>query len=576
MSYPSINDKNFNNKITNKYIKYKIPAKKKTFNEICFPKSYTLQLPQQFLGEFINPKTPYKGLLVFHRPGSGKTMSACVMCEHFKNNKKIIFVAPASLLSNFRDELRSPGIGDIYLTSTERKKLKLLHPSSGEYIEIITKSNDRIDKYYNIFSYNKFITLIKDGELSLRNTLLVIDEIQNMVSETGTYYNVLYDAIVSAPKDLRVVIMSGTPMFDSPKEFALTLNLLRIPFEYPTGKEFANLFLERHKKGNGTIIYNAKNLDTFKEMCKGYVSYFIGAPEYTFPETIVKYVQCPMSEYQYRCYLTIIREYEGAENKKLRDRYVKSFYEGDLHDLPSTFLLGARLISNIAFPNKKINEDGLKSFAGKALNVSNLENYSIKFFKIFKKISRVNGPVFIYSNFLAYGGLKSFEKVLKHNGYKNYEDFGEGKKRYAFITGDQTKHLKEEIKNVYNQKNNIDGSKLKVLLLSSAAKEGLSLKAVRQVHILEPYWNKNRLEQVIARARRLCSHAMLSEEERYINIYIYIATHPNEKETVDQYIYKLAERKQKLIGQFEKAIKECAIDCNLNKHANEKDIVCDA
>ena len=573
MSYPSINDKNFNDKITNKYIKYKIPAKKKSFNEICFPKAYTLQLPQQFLGEFINPKSPYKGVLVFHRPGSGKTMSACVMCEHFKNSKNIIFVAPASLLSNFRDELRSPGLGDTYLTAIERKKLKLLHPTSEEYIEIINKSNERIDKYYNIYSYNKFTTLIKDKELSLRNTLLVIDEIQNMVSETGAYYNILYNAITKAPKDLRVVIMSGTPMFDSPKEFGLTLNLLRIPFEYPTGREFINLFLDKKKKRDGTIIYTAKNLDIFKERCKGYVSYFIGAPDYTFPETITKYVNCEMSEFQYRCYLTIIRETEKLENKKQREKYVKSFYEGDLHDLPSTFLLGARLISNVAFPNKKIQEDGIKSFHGRHLD--DLEKYSIKFFKIYKKISRANGPVFVYSNFLEYGGLKSFEKVLKHFGYKNYEEHGEGRKRYAFITGDQNKKIKEEIKHVYNQKSNIDGSKLKILLLSSAAKEGLSLKAVRQVHVLEPYWNKNRLEQVIARARRFCSHSMLPEDERFINIYIYIATHPNEKETVDQYIYKLAERKQRLIDQFEKAIKEVAVDCQLNKSANEKNIICD-
>jgi len=574
MAYPSINNKNFNKEITHKFIKYKIPDKKKSFNDICFPKTYELQQPQKFAAAYINPKTPYKGVILIYSVGGGKTMGSIQVCENFKREKNIIVVTPASLIGNYRDELRSKGVGDIYITDAERQKLKTLHPTSPEYINIIEKSNERINKYYTIYSYNKFIALIQDKKLSLKNALLVIDEIQNMVSAKGTYYNVLYDAISKAPKDLRIVLLSATPMFDAPVEFALTMNLLRIPLEYPTGQEFSKLFLEKKKKRDGTIYYAAKNLDMFKSYITGYVSYYRGAPAYTFPKAEIKYVKCIMSDFQYRCYVTAVKSDEHLVNKSQRETYIKAFYEGDLGTLPTTFMLGGRFISNVAYPNKKIHEEGADSFSGKHLALDKLGDYSIKFDRIFKKISRSPGPVYVYSNFLEYAGLKDFAKVLEHNGYKNYNDKGQGKKRYAYITSEQTKQTKEEIKHVYNQKSNIDGSKLKVLLLSSAAKEGISFKCVRQVHILEPYWNQNRLEQIIGRGSRYCSHAMLPKDEREIKIYIYLAVHPNEKQTVDQYIYKLAEKKQKLIKEFEEAIYSVAIDCELNKNANGKDIIC--
>ena len=71
----------------------------------------------------------------------------------------------------------------------------------------------------------------------------------------------------------------------------------------------------------------------------------------------------------------------------------------------------------------------------------------------------------------------------------------------------------------------------------------------------------------------------MPEKKRVVKVYIYIATHPNEDETIDQYISKLASDKNKLIKQFELALKETAVDCRLFKNANvykeEEDIVCE-
>jgi superfamily II DNA or RNA helicase len=575
MPYPKISDDDFYKEINKKYKRYTIPKRRKTLEQICFPKSFQLQIPQEFLAKYIGINTPYKGILIFHRIGAGKTCTAVQIGEAWKNYRKIVVVVPASLIGNFRTELRSQCAGNAYLTARERDKLQMIHPSSDEYKAIIKKSNDRINKYYDIYSYNKFIEKAEEGRMYLRNSILIIDEVQNMISEDGKYYNVLYDTVQNAPHNLRTVLLSATPMFDKPVEIALTMNILRIPFELPTGKEFENMFVKATKNTRtGKVYYKAKNLDVFKERIRGYVSYFRGAPPYAFPDSTIRYVKCEMSDFQYTSYLTV----QASEEKKGKKR---RFRTGDIINLPNNFYIGTRIISNIAFPNKGINEEGYESLKNRHIKLENLENYSIKFYKIITKIQRAWGPVFIYSNFKEYGGIRSLVKVLEAQGYVNYVTHGEGRKRFAVWTGDEKHEVREEIKAVYNQSKNYNGSKLKIILGSPSIKEGVSLLRCQQVHILEPYWNMSRLEQIIGRAIRYCSHKDLPEEKRNVKVFIYIATHSDEEETIDEYIMKLALKKNKLIQEFEKALKEVAIDCTLFKNANvykdegEENLICE-
>lgn len=571
--YPNISDKDFYKKISSIYKKFMIGHKKRTFKQICFPKEYQLQLPQQFSSEFINPKTPYKGLLIYHRIGAGKTCTAIRVAEKWKNDRNIIVVLPASLKGNFRGELRSLCAGNNYLSEIDRKKLNVLSPSDKEYKEIIKKSDKAIDAVYSIYSYNKFINLIQSKDIKLKNTLLIIDEIQNMISEDGTYYTILYDLIHSAPNDLRIVLLSATPMFDKPDELALTMNLLRIPKLIPIGTAFYKKFVDTIKKKDGSYIYNTKNMDLFKDYIKGYISYFRGAPPYVFPSVKTKYIKCIMEDFQYKAYTDVLKNEEN-DNNNIKYRKITD----SVKDLPNNFFIGTRIMSNVVFPNRKIGDDGFSSFKGKAIT-DNLSAYSIKFDKIMKKVSKSKGKIFIYSAFKEYGGLKSLSRVLDVFGYKNYATHGAGTKRYAIWSGDEDVKAKDEIKAVFNNTNNINGSKIKILMGSSAIKEGVSLSAVRQVHVLEPYWNNSRLEQVIGRASRFCSHKDVPIEERTVNVYIYIASCADENvKTVDEYIYTLSEQKNKLVQDFEKAVKEAAIDCSLNKNANvypnEEKIIC--
>ena len=140
-------------------------------------------------------------------------------------------------------------------------------------------------------------------------------------------------------------------------------------------------------------------------------------------------------------------------------------------------------------------------------------------------------------------------------------------------------HLLANIEHLPNNANNDLIERMVKCRRQPATKEGISFLRCRQVHIMEPYWNKSRLEQIIGRAVRFCSHKDLPAEERNVRVYIYMATHPDEKETIDQYIVKLAKNKDRLISEFSTALKEAAIDCELFKNANvysgEEDIKCE-
>ena len=74
-------------KVSKLFKKFKIKDKRLNMDEICYPSKFKLQLPQQFVSEFMTPSTPYKGLLLFHQIGAGKTCAAVSIAENFKGKK---------------------------------------------------------------------------------------------------------------------------------------------------------------------------------------------------------------------------------------------------------------------------------------------------------------------------------------------------------------------------------------------------------------------------------------------------------------------------------------------------------
>nr|URM62057.1 ATP dependent helicase [Mimivirus sp.] len=237
------------------------------------------------------------------------------------------------------------------------------------------------------------------------------------------------------------------------------------------------------------------------------------------------------------------------------------------------------MISNIVFPNGKTGLKGFESISDDDFDIGTIQIYSPKFLKIFRKIKKCRGTVFVYSNFKEFGGIRSFVRLLEHHKFKNYEFHGTGKRRFAIWSGDQDPSYKEQVKAVFNNRDNEYGDKIKVILGSSSIKEGVSFMRVQEVHIIEPYWNFSRMDQVIGRAIRFCSHKDVEIDRQMVKVYIYLAVHPDIKMSIDERMMKMAIDKKIVNHAFEQALKEAAVDCELFKNANvypgEPEIQCD-
>lgn len=183
------------------------------------------------------------------------------------------------------------------------------------------------------------------------------------------------------------------------------------------------------------------------------------------------------------------------------------------------------------------------------------------------------GPVLVYSNYVLMEGIQIFKIILKYFGFYNYMDKKKpepGKLGYVEFHGG-IKDVADRYKGMdaFNQPDNKDGNLIRIILISPAGSEGLSLRNVRQVHIMEPYWNEVRINQMIGRAVRQCSHRDLKPEDRHVDIYRYKSVRSKgDKWTSDQYIEDVARSKDGLIQSFLDAIKEVAVDCVLDKSHN--------
>jgi superfamily II DNA or RNA helicase len=138
--------------------------------------------------------------------------------------------------------------------------------------------------------------------------------------------------------------------------------------------------------------------------------------------------------------------------------------------------------------------------------------------------------------------------------------------RYAMITGDPrlSPNNEFEVKGLTNEDNK-DGSKVKVILISKAGSEGIDFKFIRQVHILEPWYNMNRIEQIIGRAVRNFSHKNLPFEKRNVQIFMYgTILGDNKEEAADLYVFRVAELKAIQTGNVTRLLKETAVDCIIN------------
>ena len=203
----------------------------------------------------------------------------------------------------------------------------------------------------------------------------------------------------------------------------------------------------------------------------------------------------------------------------------------------------------------------------------NMFNSSHKMIRIIFTIFTSPGPVMVYSNFVLMEGIEIFKIYLKYVNFSFYTNT-ESKYKYIEFTGksyvtDSKLPDKKEMLSHFNNKNNKYGEQIKLILISPAGSEGITLHNVRQVHIMEPYWHNVRTEQIIGRAIRNCSHKDIPIHERHVDVYKYISFYDNTLITADEYIHDLANNKDQIVESFNELLREISIDCELNKNHNK-------
>ena len=227
---------------------------------------------------------------------------------------------------------------------------------------------------------------------------------------------------------------------------------------------------------------------------------------------------------------------------------------------------------------------------GHIFSPDQIGKYSGKIKNICENIRNSKGVILIYSQYLD-GGLVPIALALEEMGlkragsnrslfkvppteeidalsFKPKSEHGEGfnQASYVIISGDKALSPDNSADvSLATQPDNVDGSKVKVIMISQAGSEGIDFKFIRQVHVLDPWYNMNRIEQIIGRAVRTCSHKDLSFKHRNVEIFLYGSLLSNEREeAADIYLYRLAELKAVQIGNVSRVLKESSVDCLLN------------
>lgn len=235
------------------------------------------------------------------------------------------------------------------------------------------------------------------------------------------------------------------------------------------------------------------------------------------------------------------------------------------------------------------------------LRKENLGTVSPKAKFILQNIQKAEGAIFIYSRFIKSGALPLI-LALEANGYlpygretgflkdgNQYPELGlqcalcpkkqkEHKgashaftpAKYVLLTGKASiSPNNSAMVNAARGEKNRNGEVVKVVVGSQVASEGIDLRFIREIYVFDSWFHLNKMEQVLGRGVRTCSHAFLAPEKRNTTIYLLVNTLPEEeqRESADMYMYRRAMMKAKQVGRVTRVLKEYALDCNLNINA---------
>jgi superfamily II DNA or RNA helicase len=654
-AYPDYDDENFNQKIYNKkefnMFKNNVSETNNNdadfdtiANDICTPKNFTLTNAQKFLKNFMSKNTLYNSLLLFHGVGQGKTCTAISIVENFDNyyNKPALIILSSTLKDNFKKQ-----IFDISKLDITTKKLNLC--TGNKYLDMISDKDDLeneviewrinklIDQKYQFMGYKELTFHLEKIKKKIQNTvenhakveelfeekisdifsnrLIIIDEAHNLrADEKGDKQtSISFKKIISNVVNVKLLLLTATPMFDNAKEIIWLINLLLLNNKK---KELTN---DDIFNNDDTLKENGEEI--FKKNTIGLVSYLNYKSPYAFPYRLFPSINNDSNLIKnfpkidiYGNNITDVDKIKNLEiigskistyQEKVYDKIKDNIIEINtssrdnttnvaLQDGTDSFQITTQL-NNIAYPAEHINRNNCIGDSGmnknfiiyangkrkyidnenQFLSYNKIEKYAPKIKKILDYVINSTGIVFIYSRYYS-SGVIPIALALEHIGMSKYNNnnLGVGLKidkkisgNYIILSGDKSfsPNNNKEIAEVKSKKNK-NGNNIKVIIGTKVSSEGIDFKNIREIHLLEPWYNLNMIEQIIGRGIRYCSHIDLPKEERNTTIMFHSITLKNSNiESYDLRMYRKAEKKQNAINDIEKILINNSIDCLLNK-----------
>jgi len=582
-------------------------------------KEYTLQPLQRLLRRILSPDSPTRNLLMVHGTGVGKTCTGIQIAEEYIlrpefQDKKVLVVASRAVQENFRTQIFD--MSRVYLDKasdtlsskqcTGRRYLDMLmrieaEPKNWADPEVrarLEKTSDRIiDEFYEFQPYTTFGLNIErkltgtEADIDVAwvhenfdNRLIIIDEAHNITTEeTSVAANL--ERLVKVAEGMVLVLLTATPMYDTFEEIVF----------------FMNLFLWNERKQPFSTRLKSSDFFTadgdlkegepekkFREWCQDYVSYAKGESPFTFPFRLpppaiadtsalrLGFNNVEIPEARRIKYLSLVSSQPAGEQLKILTTGTHDVDDGKRQAMmaPTISVFPANKKFSDTFKATKVPKENKYQYEYKSdvkfLNAEHLQNYSSKFVSIINSVNESSGVCLVYSNYVE-RGARLFAMALEEHGYTPHKGKtlfkkpsydGQAKGKYILISSEATDAEINVMLDAVKNRTNVHGEKVKVVITSPLAAEGIDFRFIRQVHILDPWWNMSRIEQVVGRALRTCSHQDLPPEEQNCTVYLHVVRPEAEREAFDEYTYRVrVEAKGIRIAKVRKVLAESAMDC---------------
>lgn len=455
-----------------------------------------------------------KGIIAHHSLGSGKTLLFLKAIERMHKedpSKKALILAPASLTTNIDKEI-------------QKHKVKV--------------KRDNVE----VYSYEKATNLADELALN-RYGLVVADEAHKLRNPKAKRVSNLREVFENADKRL---LTTATANYNHLADMSSLVNLAAgkkiLPEDRPTiEREFTKeieqprTLAQRISGAKPAVEVGMKNQNKFIEQVKDHVHFYDSEDDPNearhFPTLRPKNVDVEMDDDQRKYYRFVEGQMPFLLRMKIRNNLPLDKKE---QASLNSFSTGVRQVSN---SHAHLVEDGNAPVSPKIRTAINNLKESMSKDKNFKGL--------VYSNFLD-AGLHQYSKEL-----------GAHKIRHAIYDGSLSRAEKDKLTEDYNK------GKIPVLLISSSGSEGLNTFGTKKVQVIEPHFNKAKIDQVIGRSRRYKSHDHLPEEERFVDVEHYRSVFPKstmgfKATSIDEYLSNNSDSKNRVFNEVKDLLKKHA------------------